>query len=51
MQNLAPTFKWKVQKLAKGGQFLQLQQEGDGWLFNGLCNGSSRTLLRYHVEF
>jgi hypothetical protein len=46
MQKLAPTFKWKVQKLAKeGGSFLQLQQEGDDWLFNGLCNGSSGTLL------
>jgi hypothetical protein len=46
MQNLAPTFKWKVQKLAKErGLFLQLQQEGDSWFFNGLCNGSSGTLL------
>jgi hypothetical protein len=35
MQNLAPTFKWKVLKLAKGGSFLQLHQEGDDWIFNG----------------
>jgi hypothetical protein len=43
MQKLAPTLKWKVLKLAKkGGSFLQLQQEGDGWLFNSLCNGLFR---------
>jgi hypothetical protein len=40
MQKLAPTFQWKVLKLAKEGEsFLQLQPGGTTGFFNSLCNG------------